>query len=295
MFWLTVVVEVGAEHAEPLSEALLEAGAVSVDVADAAAGTPREQSRFGEPGADHGAWDSNRVRALFPPEADVAAAMSRALEAAGLAANTTYRVERLDDQDWVHATRKQFQPARISPRIWIVPSWHAAPDPGAINIILDPGVAFGTGTHPTTRLALRWLEAHVRGGETVVDFGCGSGILAIAALKLGASRAWGVDIDGQARLAARDNAVQNRVDARFITAAHEIPDPADLLVANILANPLIVLAPLLAGLTESRGRIALSGILADQAQDVRAAYAPWFEMDAVAQEEDWVLLSGVRS
>jgi ribosomal protein L11 methyltransferase len=294
MFWLVVVVEVGAEHAEPLSEALLEAGAVAVDIADAAAGTPREQARFGEPGADHGAWDSNRVSALFPPEADVAAAMSRALESAGFAATTAYRVERLDDQDWVRVTRKQFQPVRISPRMWIVPSWHTAPDPGAINIVLDPGVAFGTGTHPTTRLALRWLEAHVRGGETVVDFGCGSGILAIAALKLGASRAWGVEIDGQARLAARDNAVQNRVDARFIATADEIPEPADLVVANILANPLIVLAPLLARLTASRGRIALSGILAEQAQGVRAAYVPWFEMDAVAQDEDWVLLSGVR-
>ena len=295
MFWLTAVIEVAAERVGPFADALLEAGAVAVDIADAAAGTPQEQTRFGEAGADSGAWDRNRVSALFSPETDVAAAMSRALEAAGLDAKTAYRVRRLDDRDWVRVTREQFEPIRISPRVWIVPSWHAPPDPAAVNIVLDPGVAFGTGTHPTTRLALRWLEEYVRGGESVIDFGCGSGILAIAALKLGASRAWGVDIDAQARLAARNNAVQNRVDARFIAAADEIPDPADLVVANILANPLVVLAPLLASLTASRGRIALSGILAQQAEDVRAAYMPWFEIDATAHDEDWVLLSGVRS
>ncbi len=295
MPWLAVIFEVHAEGAEPLTDALLEAGAMSVDVSDADAGTPRENPLFGEPGAPpHRGWHLNRVTALFPPEMDLSAQMPAALRAAGLSEKTPYRLEPVDDRNWVRAAQDQFQPVRISPRLWVVPSWHAAPDPRAINIALDPGLAFGTGTHPTTRLCLRWLDAHVRGGETVIDFGCGSGILAIAALKLGAAKACGVDIDEQALLAARSNAMQNRVDARFVAAADEIRKPAELVVANILANPLAVLAPLLAKLTARGGLVALSGILAGQADEVRAAYLEWFDMDAIERDECWVLLSGVR-
>ena len=167
----------------------------------------------------------------------------------------------------------QFAPIRISPRLWIVPSWHGAPDPGAVNIVLDPGLAFGTGNHPTTRLALRWLERVIAGGESVLDYGCGSGILAIAALKLGAARATGVDVDDQALLAAQRNAMQNQVDAIFHNAAETIRQPAQIVVANILAHPLIVLAPLLARFTAPGGRLALAGLLAVQAGEVCAATA----------------------
>ncbi|OGA44400.1 MAG: ribosomal protein L11 methyltransferase [Betaproteobacteria bacterium RIFCSPLOWO2_12_FULL_62_13] len=295
MSWLAVIFEVDAECAEPLADALLEAGAMSADVADANAGTLRERPLFGEPGArSHPGWHLNRLSALFAPEIDLSAQIPAALRAAGLSETTRYRLEAVDDRDWLRATQDQFRPVRISPRLWIVPSWHAAPDPQALNIALDPGSAFGTGTHPTTRLCLRWLETHVRGGETVIDFGCGSGILAIAALKLGAGAACGVDIDEEALLAARSNAMQNRVRARFVAAADEIREPAQLVVANILANPLAVLAPLLAKLTAPGGRVALSGIFAEQADEVRAAYLEWFEIDAIERDEGWALLSGVK-
>ncbi|HUF80371.1 MAG TPA: 50S ribosomal protein L11 methyltransferase, partial [Burkholderiales bacterium] len=185
-------------------------------------------------------------------------------------------------------------PIRISPRLWIVPSWHEPPDPAAVNLLLDPGLAFGTGSHPTTRLCLRWLEREIRGGESMIDYGCGSGILAIAAMKLGAARAAGVDIDERALVAGRDNALHNRVDVSFHSAAGAIRQPARIVVANILAHPLIVLAPLLARLTADGGRLALAGLLEDRAADVRAAYEPWFDFDASAQDEGWVLLGATR-
>lgn len=293
--WLAVILEVEAQYLEALSEALLGAGAISVDVTDAAAGTPDERPQFAQPGAaPEWTWRRNCVTALFHPDADVRAAIHSASCAAGLPASIPFRIEHIADRDWVQASRAQFEPVRISSRLWIVPSWHSPPDPGAVNILLDPGLAFGTGTHPTTRLALRWLEAHVRGGESVIDFGCGSGILAIAAMKLGAGQAWGVDIDAQALLAARANAMQNRVQVRFCARADEVDRPAELVVANILANPLRVLAPLIARLTAGGGHVALSGILADQAPEVRAAYSEWFEVDSIEHEEGWVLLNGIK-
>jgi len=293
MGWLAVIFEIEAAATERLGDALLEAGALAVDISDADAGTPGERALFAEPGAESPrAWTHNRLTALFSPDADLSNLVPEALSVIGLRQTTRYRLECVDDRDWVRASQDQFAPIRISPRLWIVPSWHASPDPRALNIVLDPGLAFGTGTHPTTRLCLRWLEARVRGGETVVDFGCGSGILAIAALKLGAARARGIDIDEQALLAARRNAMQNRVEAQFVADAGG--EPAHLVVANILANPLIVLAPLLAKLTVAGGRIALSGILTEQADEVRAAYLNWFSMDIMEHEEGWTMLDGVR-
>jgi ribosomal protein L11 methyltransferase len=295
MPWLAVAVDAPADCAEPLEDALLEAGALSVDSADAAAGTAAEEPVFGEPGASAmRGWRRNRITALFDPAVDLAPIMSFALRHAGLDERTPYAVSRVEDQDWVRSSQAQFLPTRISEHLWIVPSWHTPPDAGALNITLDPGLAFGTGTHPTTRLCLRWLEAILRGGETVIDYGCGSGILAIAALKLGAAEAVGIDIDPQALLAARQNAMQNQVAARFVAAEEGIEGPADVVVANILANPLIVLAPLIARLTRSGGSLALSGILAGQAAEVNAAYAPWFEMRMAETEDGWVLLTGQK-
>ncbi|MBX9812560.1 MAG: 50S ribosomal protein L11 methyltransferase [Burkholderiales bacterium] len=296
MSWLSVSFEADADRVELLTDALLAAGALAADVGDAAAGAPQEQPIFGEPGAETGRrWQRSRVTALFPANIELSAALVQAFRAAGIAETTPYRVDRVDDQDWVRVTQSQFTPQQISQRLWIVPSWHTAPDPGAINIVLDPGLAFGTGTHPTTRLCLRWLDRHIRGGESVLDFGCGSGILAIAALKLGAAAARGVDVDEQALLAARHNAMQNQVTAGFFDAADKLGRPAQIVVANILANPLRVLAPLLAKLTEKHGRVVLAGILEEQADEVREAYRPWFEMDTTEREEGWVLLSGVKA
>jgi ribosomal protein L11 methyltransferase len=294
MAWLSVSFEIAAASAEAVCDALLQAGAASVEVTDADAGSACERPLFGEqagPGAP--AWRRTVVTALIDDRLDAATLVGAACAQAGVA-RPLHRARPLADQDWVLASREQFTPIRISPRLWIVPSWHEPPDPAAVNLMLDPGLAFGTGSHPTTRLCLRWLEGEVRGGDSMIDYGCGSGILAIAAMKLGAARAAGVDIDERALLAARDNAMHNRVDVSFHSAAGAIRQPARIVVANILAHPLIVLAPLLAGLTAGGGRIALGGLLEEQAGDVQAAYQPWFDFDTAEQEEEWMLLSAIR-
>lgn len=295
MPWLCATIEVPETEVELLSDALLESGALAVDVQDAAAGTPQERPIFAEPGeAPAAGWRLNRVGALFAIDADLYRCIPEALEAAGLEPRGAFSVERIEDEDWVRLTQSQFQPMQITPRLWIVPSWHVPPDPSAINIALDPGVAFGTGAHPTTRLCLRWLAETVTPGVDVLDYGCGSGILAIAAMKLGAGHVRGIDIDPQAVEAARDNARRNGVAADFATAESTGLEPASLVVANILANPLTVLAPLLGRLTLPGGRIALSGILAEQADAVMAAYAPAFDMRKSSDDEGWVLLAGER-
>ena len=294
MTWIAVSFEVAADEVEAVSDALLEAGVASVDVTDAEAGTPSEQPVFAEPGAaDPGPWRRSTVNALVAEGADVGALVADACRHAGVPV-PSLRTRPVAEQDWVRASQDQFTPIRISQRLWIVPSWHAAPDSGAINISLDPGLAFGTGSHPTTRLCLTWLERTIRGGESVLDYGCGSGILAVAAMKLGAAHADGVDIDPQALLAARANAIHNRVQVSFHGAADAIRQPAQIVVANILAHPLIVLAPLLGRLTARGGRLALAGILAAQADEVRRAYQAWFDFDAPGEDEGWTLLSATR-
>jgi ribosomal protein L11 methyltransferase len=294
MPWLNVTVEVEEAGVEALAEAFLAAGALSVDVSDPGAGSAAEQAIFDEPGAGGPrGWQRSRVAALLPESLDAGTVVARACAHAGIAP-PPYRVTRIADQDWVRVTQAQFAPIRISQRLWIVPSWHEAPDPAALNILLDPGLAFGTGSHPTTRLCLRWLERVVRGGETVIDFGCGSGILAIAASRLGAARVSGFDVDEAALLAARRNAMHNRVDASFHDAKGPYREPAHIVVANILAHPLIVLAPLLASLTLPGGRLALAGLLTAQADAVCAAYREWFETDVEDGDDGWVLVSGRR-
>ena len=204
------------EKVEALSDALNELGALSVSIDDAAAGTEGEQPIFGEPGMPEEAlWHTCAVSALFPTNSDPAAIAAAAARAAGLAKPPVHQIETVEEADWVRLTQAQFEPIRISAGLWIVPTWHAAPDPHAINIRLDPGVAFGTGSHPTTRLCLMWLEENIHRGESVLDYGCGSGILTIAASKLGAGNVSGIDIDPQALEAARYNARQNGVSAEF--------------------------------------------------------------------------------
>jgi ribosomal protein L11 methyltransferase len=295
MPWLVLIINTDAAHAELLSDALMELGALSVDVHDADADTPDEQAIFGEPGEPppH-LWLHNRVTALFPEDAPIDAIMLKAAHAIGLAQPPAYRTDTLEDNDWVRLTQSQFNPIPISQRLWIVPTWHTPSDPAAINIVLDPGLAFGTGSHPTTRLCLRWLDANIRGGEAVLDYGCGSGILAIAALKLGAASAIGVDMDAQAVQASRDNAAANQVGARFCQPDDAPKLQADIVVANILTNPLKVLAPLLANATRQGGQIVLSGILGDQAEDVMKIYAQWFTLAPTIIDEGWACVSGVK-
>ncbi len=208
-----------------------------------------------------------------------------------------HHVEEIADQDWERSWMDNFQPMRFGRRLWIVPSWHAAPEPDAVNLLLDPGLAFGTGTHPTTALCLEWLDGQELAGRQVLDFGCGSGILAIAALLLGAERAVGTDIDPQALEASRDNASRNGIEpARFpVYLPADLPQrQADVLVANILAGPLVSLAPQLTGLVRPGGLLALSGILAEQAEEVRAAYSAHFDLDPTAEREGWIRISGRR-
>jgi ribosomal protein L11 methyltransferase len=295
MPWQSLRITVNAKHAEALSDALMELGALSVSLEDAAAGTMDESPLFGEPDQpDAGLWDNCIAVALLEQQSDPAILLAAAANRAGLNQVPAYRCEAVAEQDWVRLTQSQFEPIPISPRLWIVPTWHQAPDPAALNIQLDPGLAFGTGSHPTTRLCLRWLDEHIQGGESVLDYGCGSGILAIAASKLGAGTVWGVDIDPQAVESAGYNGTQNGVEASFYLPEHAPKRQADILVANILTNPLKAMAPMLAGLVRPGGRIVLSGILDSQAQEVIAAYSGWFDFDLPAFDEGWTRLAGSK-
>jgi len=295
MPWQSVRILVDSKQAEPLSDALMDAGALSVSLEDADAGTADETPLFGEP--DHPTaelWPHSIARVLLDQGTDVPTILAAAAEQAGVQVPTTFTVEHVAEQDWVRLTQSQFDPIPISPRLWIVPTWHDAPDSRAINLKLDPGLAFGTGSHPTTRLCLRWLDDHLQGGENLLDYGCGSGILTIAAAKLGAARVEGVDIDAQAVTASRDNAALNEVAAHFCLPGELAPGQYDIVVANILTNPLKGMAPLLAGRVRAGGQLVLSGILAEQADEVMAVYRNWFVFDPSAIDEGWVRLAGVK-
>lgn len=294
-------------QAEALSDALLEAGALSVSVEDADAGAESERPLFGEPGTepDVQAWDRNRVVALLPDGADPAQLLEAALAGSGLDASIAegWALREVPDADWVRLTQSQFGPIEISPRLWIVPSWHrddpavAADAPQADDVIrieLDPGLAFGTGSHPTTHLCLSWLEAELPAGATVLDYGCGSGILAIAARKLGAGATAGVDIDPQAVQSTADNARVNGVELQSLLPDGLAEGTFDVVVANILSNPLKVLAPMLAGRVAPGGQLVLSGVLERQAEEVAAAYAPWLKMSVWRERDGWVCLHGRR-
>ena len=295
MGWKSVSFLTDAAHAEPMCDALLEAGALSASLEDADAGTPDEQPQFGEPGSVNSpGWEHSRVVALLEADADIDALLAEAAAAIGLPSVAEYSVEDVAEQNWVQLTQSQFDPIRVSERLWIVPSWHESPDPAAVNLILDPGMAFGTGSHPTTRLCLEWLERNVTAECTVLDYGCGSGILAIAAARLGAGHVAGVDIDPQAVDAARANAERNGVTALFADSAQPVAGEYDLVVANILSNPLRVLAPAICAHVRSGGRLALSGILREQAEEIIGIYAQWLPMQVADTREDWVCLSGVK-
>ena len=295
MGWQNVSFLTDASHAEPMCDVLLDVGALSASIEDADAGTVAEMPQFGEPGSVNSpGWVRSRVVALFEPDADVAALLFQATQAVGLSDVPDWSVEEVAEQNWVQLTQSQFDPIRVSERLWIVPSWHETPDPVAVNLILDPGMAFGTGSHPTTRLCLEWLERNVAAGCTVLDYGCGSGILAIAAARLGAARVAGVDIDPQAVEAARANAERNGVTALFADSTQPLAGEYDLVVANILSNPLRVLAPAICAHVRSGGRLALSGILREQADEIIAIYAQWLPMQVADVREDWVCLAGIK-
>ena len=272
MPWLAVTLELEAAAAEALSEALLEGGAASVTI-------------------DHPTAPRVALTALLALDSQVEPLVAAAAASCGLAL-PGYSVARVDDEDWVRRSQAQFSPLRIG-RLWVGAGWHE-PEPGCTVVRLDPGMAFGTGSHPTTQLVLRFVERAVGGGERVLDYGCGSGILAIAAAKLGAAKVDATDIDPVAVETAAANAQRNEVDLGLCAPDELGSGVYDIVLANILSQPLIVLAPLLAARTAPGGRIALAGVLDSQADEVAAAYAPWFAMSVPLRQEGWALLEGLK-
>ena len=304
MSWNEIVIEVARHHAERLSDALMEVGALSVSVEDADEGTDAERPLFGEPGMEpaESAWERSRIVALSETTVDPAALIDAAIEQSGLAlpaGDLPWHVRPVAEQDWVRLTQSQFAPIHIGKHIWVVPSWHDAPDPHGLILELDPGLAFGTGSHPTTRLCMEWLERHPPVNQSVLDYGCGSGILALVAKKLQAAEVIGVDIDPQANESARFNSQRNQCDiAYFLPDEFNALYPArafDIVVANILSGPLKLMAPMLGGRIAPGGALVLSGVLAEQANAVIAAYAPFLALSVWGEREGWVALAGVRS
>ena len=293
--WVSARIIADAQQADALGDALMEAGALSVTVEDADAGTPEETPQYGEPGmATQLVWARSVLSALFDadqPVRDIVAAC-----AAELGVDAELTIEAVPETDWVRATQAQFDPIPIGGPLWIVPTWHTPPEADAINLVLDPGLAFGTGSHPTTRMCLQWLVRE-RPTGAILDYGCGSGILAIAAAKLGAREVVGVDIDPQAVRSAHDNADANAVTAAFFDASATLPTPDDtqkydVVLANILAHPLRVLAPALVARLKPGASLVLAGLLAEQAEELIGIYSPWLQMQVGDTQEGWSLLVG---
>jgi ribosomal protein L11 methyltransferase len=294
MFELLLIVP--EDLVEPVSDALMdELEALSVSVEDADADTADEKALFGEPGmpAPRGGWQRSIVKALFEREATATEAATLLLAQDWAAGVHVQSLQVVAEQDWVRLTQSQFAPVPITPEFWIVPSWHEPPASAQRIIRLDPGLAFGTGTHPTTRMCLRWTARSGGPWERVLDYGCGSGILAIGAALYGARHIDAVDIDPAAVESTKANAAANGV-----TLAAGLPDAAhgeyDLVLANILATPLKLLAPLLCGHMRPGGQLVLAGILERQADELKRAYAPWCALEVSDSEDGWILMTASR-
>ncbi len=291
MAWNQITIYATQALAEPLSDLLNELGAVSVTLKEGGA----EEILEPLPG-ETPLWCDTQVLGLFEQECDLSQIVETLKQKSGLANFPKYQTTTIADQDWERAWLKDFHPMQFGQNLWIIPSTYAPVDPSAINILLDPGLAFGTGTHPTTALCLQWLDKNKAQDQQVIDFGCGSGILAIATAKLGASRVYAVDIDPQAVTATQVNAVNNGVSGEVnASLVSELgPVVADLLLANILANPLKTLAKSFSQLLKPGASVVLSGILQTQADSVLQVYAQWFDMDQPEFDEGWAMLSGKR-
>jgi ribosomal protein L11 methyltransferase len=291
MAWLQLRLPVSADEVERFSDLLLDLGAAAVLMEDA------EDQPLLEPGpGETPLWHNTIVKGLFEAEADMDVIQAQLRDAIAPATLPRCQIEQLEEKDWERAWMDNFHPIQFGKRLWICPSWHQPPDPTAINVMLDPGIAFGTGTHPTTALCLQWLDNQEVKGKTVVDYGCGSGILAIASALLGARHVWAIDYDPQALHAAAHNTRQNNVEAQItIGAPDALPEQEyDIILANILAKPLLELAPRFAGLLKPGGQLVLSGLLASQVTEVCDRYQAWFAIDEVMETEEWIRVSATR-
>ena len=291
MFELLLVCQQAGVDA--VSDTLEALAALSVSVEDADAGSDQESALFGEPGMPPPAqaWEQSRVTALFNDLVSAETALREVQQRHGADLSHT-AIQPVPEQDWVRLTQSQFEPVEITPEFWVVPSWHTAPEQARTVLRLDPGLAFGTGTHPTTGMCLRWIAQH-QGQPSVLDYGCGSGILAIGAALCGAGTVMAVDIDPAAVLASQANAVANNV--RITSGTPELAvDRYTLVVANILATPLKVLAPLLCNHVAPGGRLLLAGILERQCEELTQAYAPYCDLEVLDSREGWILMSATR-
>ena len=293
MDWLRFTLRTEKAQADAVSEALTSCGAQAVTLQDA-----EDQPLF-EPGpGETPLWQQIEVTGLFTAGIDTDKLLAQLAAQLGNDILRTQRLEPLEDKDWSRAWMDDYRPMQFGHRVWIVPSWTEPPDPDAVNILLDPGLAFGTGTHPTTALCLEWLDSQALAGKHVLDYGCGSGILAIAAARLGTASVTAIDIDPQALTATRNNAERNNVSALIQTGlpgALAEDQQFDIVIANILAGPLVELAPLLCSHLRAGGELALSGVLAEQADEVSQAYSRFCGMALPSVREDWVRLSGQRN
>ncbi|QTL40194.1 50S ribosomal protein L11 methyltransferase [Xenorhabdus budapestensis] len=292
MPWIQLRLNTTGQQAEALGDELIENGAVSITFQDSH-DTPIFEPLPGETRL----WGDTDVIGLYDAETDMKTIISQLEQIPQLGKGFIHKIEQIEDKDWEREWMDSFHPMRFGNRLWICPSWREVPDPDAVNVMLDPGLAFGTGTHPTTSLCLQWLDGLDLEGKTVIDFGCGSGILAIAALKLGAKHAIGIDIDPQAIQASRDNAERNSVSEQLtLYLSKDQPDnlECDIVIANILAGPLRELAPIIGSLPKSGGLLGLSGVLASQAESVAEAYGNEFIIDPIAEQEEWCRITGVK-
>ncbi|CAM4286446.1 50S ribosomal protein L11 methyltransferase [Vibrio agarivorans] len=294
MPWIQIKLNATNTNAEQIGDMLMEeTGALSVTFLDAH-DTPVFEPLPGETRL----WGDTDILALYDAEADTALILEQMTNSGLLAENFAHKVEQLEDKDWEREWMDNFHPMKFGERLWICPSWRDIPEPDAVNVMLDPGLAFGTGTHPTTALCLEWLEGLDLSGKTVIDFGCGSGILAIAAIKLGAAKVIGIDIDPQALLASKDNAQRNGVaDQLEVFLPQDQPQDliADVVVANILAGPLRDLSSIIKGLVKPQGVLAMSGVLDTQAEDVANYYRDELTLDPIAEQSEWCRISGKKN
>ncbi|OKY26952.1 50S ribosomal protein L11 methyltransferase [Thalassotalea sp. PP2-459] len=290
MPWIQLRLSANEETAEKYSDWLMACGAQAVTFIDAK-DTPIYEPL---PGDEVLYWANTVVMGLYDASHDMDAVVNYLQGIHPDKKNMKFKLEQLEDKDWEREWMDNFHPMKFGEKLWICPSWREVPEPDAVNVMLDPGLAFGTGTHPTTALCLTWLDSLDLTGKTVVDFGCGSGILSLAALKLGAKEVIGIDIDPQALQASKENAKRNGVEKRLsLYLPQDQPTlKADIVVANILAGPLRELAPTITAFLASSSKLALSGVLEAQAKSLQEIYSQWCEMDPIAVQEEWVRLSG---